>query len=172
MANVKGKGRASAKSGRKSRNVKRAPTKKATSSRLGKQTAPESDDDASSGDEWKVLHPRKKVKHADEADEEVEEEVVSEELEEVDEADDEQPDNNKGENVSCCAAVHQVRLTWIVKEASGLEEQHRGEILEALAVKKDTMRDLLTVFSDRFTVKFKKGDKIQVLKGQWCLPCR
>jgi hypothetical protein len=59
-----------------------------------------------------------------------------------------------------------------VQEVSDLEERHRGEIPEALIVKMDMTKDLLTIFSDHVTVTFKKGDKITSIKGRWCLPCR
>jgi hypothetical protein len=41
------------------------------------------------------------------------------------------------------------------------------------AVKTDSARDLLTVFSDRIDVKFTKKDgSFEVLKGRWCLLCK
>jgi len=39
-------------------------------------------------------------------------------------------------------------------------------------MKKDSTRDLLTIFSDLVTVKFKKGTQSETSRGQWCLPCR
>jgi hypothetical protein len=59
-----------------------------------------------------------------------------------------------------------------VKDESDLEERHQGDIPDTLIVKKDTTKDLLTIFSDRLTVKFKKGGITKAVKGRWCNPCR
>jgi hypothetical protein len=50
-------------------------------------------------------------------------------------------------------------------QASDLEDRHRSEIPEALIVKNDTTKVLLTVFSDLVSVIFKKGNKMSNLKG-------
>ena len=139
-----------------------------------KRPASESDDDTSSDEEPKKRHPQKKTKHGSyEADEEVEESdgVVNESPERVEE-DDEEPVDEVGEKVSYWAAVHEVKLTWLVKEACNLEDRHHGEIPEALIVKKDTTKDLPTIFSDRITVNFRKAGTTKALKGRWCLTCR
>ena len=40
-------------------------------------------------------------------------------------------------------------------------------------VKKDSTLDLLTIMSDRVTVKFKIGeDKYETDTGRWCNPCK
>jgi hypothetical protein len=39
-------------------------------------------------------------------------------------------------------------------------------------VKKDTTRDLATIFSERVDVKFKKGDESNTITGRWCKICR
>jgi hypothetical protein len=40
-------------------------------------------------------------------------------------------------------------------------------------VKKDTTKDLLTIFSDIVTVQFKKkSGAIETVKGRWCFPCK
>jgi hypothetical protein len=59
-------------------------------------------------------------------------------------------------------------------QASSLEEQHYGEIPEALVVKADSTRDLLTIFSDKLSVNFKTREDTTNLKGRWCpsLLCR
>jgi hypothetical protein len=57
-------------------------------------------------------------------------------------------------------------------QASDLEDQHRGDIPALLVVKKDTTKDLLTIFSDLLTVNFKKGDETTNVRGRWCLLCR
>ncbi len=54
-------------------------------------------------------------------------------------------------------------------QASDLEDQHRGKIPAALVVKNESMKDLLTIFSDLVTVNFKKENKMTNLKGRWCL---
>ncbi|KAI0269521.1 hypothetical protein BGY98DRAFT_937844 [Russula aff. rugulosa BPL654] len=51
------------------------------------------------------------------------------------------------------------------EDSSDLEDQHRSEIPAPLAVKSDTTKDLLTVFSDLVTVNFKKGDTMTNKKG-------
>jgi hypothetical protein len=57
-------------------------------------------------------------------------------------------------------------------DESDLEEHHRAEIPTLLPVKKDSTKDLLTIFSDRVTVKFKSGETFETIKGRWCLPCK
>jgi len=37
-------------------------------------------------------------------------------------------------------------------------------------VKKETIKDLLTIFSDLVVVKFKKNESYKMVKGRWCLP--
>jgi hypothetical protein len=60
----------------------------------------------------------------------------------------------------------------IYLQNSDLEEQHRGVIPEALVVKNDSTKDLLTIFSDKVVVNFKAGKTVTNLKGRWCLVCR
>jgi hypothetical protein len=55
---------------------------------------------------------------------------------------------------------------------SDLEYRHRGEIPAVLVVKKDSTKDLLTIFSDLVTVNFKKGEVTTNARGRWCLLCR
>ncbi|RDB23356.1 Zinc finger BED domain-containing protein DAYSLEEPER [Hypsizygus marmoreus] len=55
-----------------------------------------------------------------------------------------------------------------------LEARHIAEIPDELVVKEDSMRDLLTIFSDRVKVHFtpKNGDKPEELTGRWCTICK
>lgn len=40
-------------------------------------------------------------------------------------------------------------------------------------MKKDTTKDLLTIFSDIVTVQFnKKNGAVETVRGRWCLPCK
>jgi hypothetical protein len=55
---------------------------------------------------------------------------------------------------------------------SDLEDRHRGDIPAALAVKNDTTRDLLTIFSDHVFVNVEVKKKLTKTKGRWCLICR
>jgi hypothetical protein len=127
----------------------------------------------SSDEEHEDQHPHKKMKHVNhDTDEEVEVDQVEDEEPEVVDDEDEAVAEEEGEKVSCSAAVQVIKLMWMIKEASDLEEQHHGEIPDELIVKNDTTKDLLTIFSDRLNVNFKKRNKITELKGRWCLPCR
>ncbi|KAG6904054.1 hypothetical protein DXG01_012929, partial [Tephrocybe rancida] len=49
-----------------------------------------------------------------------------------------------------------------------LREQHIQGIPPVRPVKKDSTKDLLTIFSDRVTVKFVSGVKTEEGKGRWC----
>ena len=63
----------------------------------------------------------------------------------------------------------QADTSQLVKEGNNLKKRHHGEIPESSIVKKDTTKDLLTVFSDHVTINFKKASgKIQALQGRWC----
>jgi hypothetical protein len=50
--------------------------------------------------------------------------------------------------------------------------QHQLDIPTELTVKKDTTKDLLTIFSARVTVNFKEGQTTETLTGRWCLLCK
>jgi hypothetical protein len=56
--------------------------------------------------------------------------------------------------------------------ASDLEDQHHAEIPELLIVESNSMQDLLTIFSEHITMKFKEGNVHKTVTGKWCLPCR
>ncbi|KZS92167.1 hypothetical protein SISNIDRAFT_486701 [Sistotremastrum niveocremeum HHB9708] len=53
-----------------------------------------------------------------------------------------------------------------------------GELPPSRPTKKESVRDLLTIFSDTVKVKFTVKDDdnevvaVQTLKGRWCLVCR
>lgn len=64
-------------------------------------------------------------------------------------------------------------LHTLRQDASDLEDRHIAEIPENLNVKKERAKDLLTIFSDLVTVKFKHaGDEDETVKGRWCLQCK
>ncbi|KAH9954727.1 hypothetical protein BJV74DRAFT_800232 [Russula compacta] len=58
------------------------------------------------------------------------------------------------------------------KAESDLEEQHHGKIPDNLPLKVDTIKDLLVIFSQHISVKFKKNSILEILVGRWCAPCR
>ena len=39
-------------------------------------------------------------------------------------------------------------------------------------VKKDSTKDLLTIFSDLVNVKFKQNGYFETVRGRWCLLCK
>jgi hypothetical protein len=46
-------------------------------------------------------------------------------------------------------------------------------IPQQLNVKKDSTKDLLTIFSDLVTVKFKRNSAdMETVRGRWCLLCK
>ncbi|KAF8067557.1 hypothetical protein FPV67DRAFT_1561917 [Lyophyllum atratum] len=123
-----------------------------------KKRLPESDDEGSDGEESQSEEeaPRPKKKKAKKS-EPVEEVSDDEEDEMVEEVDDEGGDveGDEGGDV----------------EGVGEEEDRDKDVA---VVKKDTTRDLLTIFSDRVKVQFipKNGDKPEVLRGRWCTVCK
>jgi hypothetical protein len=52
------------------------------------------------------------------------------------------------------------------------EDRHQLDIPAELQVKADTTKDLLTIFSARTTVNFKKGLNSETVTGRWCLMCK
>jgi hypothetical protein len=58
------------------------------------------------------------------------------------------------------------------QEDDGLQEQHKIKIGSLLVAKKESTKDLLTIFSNMVDVKFSKGDKHEKLRGWWCMPCK
>jgi hypothetical protein len=141
------------------------------------------DDDNSSADESdsepQVSHCRKKAKHSNKTwtVEEVDEhEPDTEEVDEGELEDNESmdnPDKGKEDEVQSSNHIHKFcsyLTSW--QGDNGLQKQHEIEIGLLQPVKKDSMKDLLTVFSDILDVKFKKGDGYQKLRGRWCMLCK
>ncbi|KAF8222274.1 hypothetical protein L208DRAFT_994729, partial [Tricholoma matsutake] len=58
------------------------------------------------------------------------------------------------------------------EQESSLEDRHLIEAPTKLSVKKDSTKDLLTIFLDIVTVQFKKKDAVETVRGRWCLPCK
>jgi hypothetical protein len=55
----------------------------------------------------------------------------------------------------------------------GLDDIHRAGIPDQKAVKADSTRDMLTVFTDKVSVKFThKNGGTETVKGRWCLICK
>jgi hypothetical protein len=52
------------------------------------------------------------------------------------------------------------------------EGPHQIDIPVELRVKKDSTKDLLTIFSARVTVNFKKGENTETVSGRWCMICK
>jgi hypothetical protein len=52
------------------------------------------------------------------------------------------------------------------------EEPHQIDIPVELQVKKDSTKDLQTIFSARVTVNFKKGETTETVSGRWCMICK
>ncbi|KAF8229373.1 hypothetical protein L208DRAFT_1073781, partial [Tricholoma matsutake] len=55
---------------------------------------------------------------------------------------------------------------------SGLDDHHCIEAPPELHVKKDSMKDLSTIFLDLVTVQFTRGSVVETVKGRWCLVCK
>ena len=54
-----------------------------------------------------------------------------------------------------------------------MQDKHHGELQAARHVKKQNTKDLLTIFSDRVTVRFINMDAREELKlGRWCMVCK
>lgn len=54
-----------------------------------------------------------------------------------------------------------------------MNEHQRGSILQEKTIKKDSTLDLLTIMTDRVTVKFKTvGDSYDTVIGRWCTICK
>ena len=150
-----------------------------------KRVAPESEE--SQSDEPSQRRPHKRVKQAPEveeiADEEIEEIMEEEEEADIEEVSEDSDDdgirdkvrptqgnsNEDGVNIYSNAKNLNDLLFWLQGD---LTEQHCGEIPGALMMKKDSTKDLLTIFSDIAVVKFTKGGKTVSLRGRWCLPCK
>ena len=114
----------------------------------------------------KVLKKASKRRHVSETDDEIEMIDAPEEMtvEEVD-AEGSEP------KVHTYFYWEMHRLTNF--QDDGLNEHQWGPELEENPVKKDLTRDLLTIMSDKVTVKFKIGtDKFITESGRWCNPCR
>lgn len=55
----------------------------------------------------------------------------------------------------------------------GLNDHQRGADLQEKPVKKDATLDLLTIMTDKVTVKFKVADdKYEMEQGRWCMICK
>ena len=133
------------------------------------------DDESSSEDELQLTHRCKKEKRSiTKTVEEVNEDEP--EIEEVDEELDDPPtdgsDDENNDQVQSSNYLQQIMFSPHWQGGNGLEEQHEIKIGTLLAVKKETTKDLLTIFSDTVNVKFKKGDEHEKIKGGWCMPCK
>ena len=57
-------------------------------------------------------------------------------------------------------------------DKDGAEDRHQLDIPLEYRVKKDTTKDLLTIFSARTNVNFKKGQTSEQISGRWCMICK
>jgi hypothetical protein len=65
-----------------------------------------------------------------------------------------------------------VDLPATQNDGGNIEDRDQS-IPQEFHVKKDSTKDLLTVFSDIKTVTFKNGDKMETpVRGRWCLLCK
>ncbi|KAF8488723.1 hypothetical protein F5888DRAFT_1639060 [Russula emetica] len=120
-----------------------------------------SENDDSSDEEPKKTRIQKKAKLTIEVDEEVDDEQENVEVKVIDS---EEPGEEKPEETRRGSAQK-------TNQGGDLEGHHCVEISVPLEVKKETTKDLLTVFSDLIVVKFKKNESYETVKGRWCLPC-
>jgi hypothetical protein len=58
------------------------------------------------------------------------------------------------------------------KDDDETEDRHQLDIPIEIRVKRDTTKDLLTIFSARTTVNFKKGLNSETINGRWCMLCK
>jgi hypothetical protein len=62
-------------------------------------------------------------------------------------------------------------LTLItLQEGGDLEQRHIVDIGLLLTAKKDSTRDLLTIFSDIVSIRLKSTK--ESLRGRWCMSCK
>lgn len=60
-----------------------------------------------------------------------------------------------------------------ISDVQDITDQHRAVVPDVLPTKKNKASDVLTIFSDRCTVKFCQRDGlVDTLKGRWCNVCR
>jgi hypothetical protein len=139
----------------RSRKTKPAPPKKTKA-----RKRQESDDDEESSDH---LSRRKRSKrHA--AEEISDDEPDEPEVEVIDSSE---------EEVSIRMLLIEFRGSHSIFKGSDLEEWHQSNIPTKLKVKGESTKDLLLIFSERVTVKFKKkNDNYETVVGRWCNVCR
>jgi hypothetical protein len=53
-----------------------------------------------------------------------------------------------------------------------IAEWHQGKVLIELKVRADLTKDIVLVFSQLMTVKLKKNDSYETVRGRWCTLCR
>ena len=96
-----------------------------------------------------------------------------EEVQDVDDGSgDKEPPDSDEEEVSTKVHLQNVlRLTE--SQDDDLTNHQRGAELEEKTVKKDSTLDLLTIMSDKVTVRFKIAhEKYLEEKGRWCNTCK
>ncbi|GLB40087.1 hypothetical protein LshimejAT787_0705970 [Lyophyllum shimeji] len=138
--------------------VTRAAARKQPAVKKGKRRA--SKDSSSDGSDDEEEQPRRKKKKMrvvtveESEDEESVEEIEHEGSEEVEEVADDAAEDQE--------------------DTVDLELHQQSEIPEIRAVKKDSTRDILLIFTDIVTVKFlpKTGEPAEVKKGRWCKVCK
>ena len=137
-----------------------------------KRQASDDSDDADSDDD----RPKRKRQNKNRLVEDVdEEESGATDPEVIVESDDEvqlgvEPEDN--DEVSKSSNSYQNTQLTMEKNDDELEDRHQLDIPIELRVKKDTTKDLLTIFSARVTVNFKKGNNSETITGRWCMLCK
>ncbi|KAG6824578.1 hypothetical protein H0H87_011486 [Tephrocybe sp. NHM501043] len=60
----------------------------------------------------------------------------------------------------------------IIVKAGVLQQKHVNPIPSTHKVKKDSSKDILTIFSDRLKAKFVTGQQVEEIRGCWCKICK
>jgi hypothetical protein len=178
MANKKPakKSKTAASTNTKGRNPsKKSGTTRSTTTKGRKRTRNHSSDSESDEEPHHAHHTRastKRVKHVVEEVEVLETELTPEEIPSEDDSSDVGNEDKNSNNEASQFIVLPINLTLPILQGEPTGH-HRANTPDKLAVKADLSRDILTIFSDRLSVKFKSNQhEIETLKGRWCQVCK
>jgi hypothetical protein len=136
------------------------------------------EDETSSDDSEPKRKNKRNSKRRQSEESEAEEELVEEDVDPLDK-EVENVDDPGGEGVPDADEVskdplsREILLTMTKIQDDGLNDHQRGANLQEKRVKKDSTLDLLTIMSDKVTVKFKiKADEYETEVGRWCNTCK
>ena len=158
--------------------TRNAPVKPKKNTRKRQASDESSNDDSSSASEGpsQKRKPRKRKKQPEVYDDDQSNlDIIPEEVEDEHEEGggaDVEPGDEVSNNILAYGFRKFTSLQGETEQDSGLEDRHIIEAPAELFVKKDTTKDLLTIFSDIVTVQFKKKDAVETVRGRWCLPCK